>query len=98
MFGELRTPFPLFRPSADQMSVAVDVAKTRLRFRMPNWLGTFVSWFIGAVVFFRQPFSSGFDDLFGNVGDPRMIAMLHEHWFQTLRAKFLGQVPGFSIR
>ena len=51
-----------------------------------------VSWFVGALIFFRASFQSGFDKIAGNVGDARLIAVLHEHWVDVWNC-VLGAEP-----
>jgi hypothetical protein len=52
-------------------------------------------WLIGALVFFRRPFLSGFDGLTGDNGDARLIAVIHEHWFKVLRGEASWLSPNF---
>ena len=42
-------------------------------------------WVPGCLVFFRHGFTSGFDQITGDVGDTRMAIYLHEHWVEVLR-------------
>ena len=55
----------------------------------------FVTWFVGALIFFRASFESGFDKIAGNVGDARLIAVLHEHWLDVIRGQAAWRSPNF---
>lgn len=68
----LSAPRPARRPSARRGAV---VAAT---------LGT---WLAGALIFFWEQVTSGFDKLMGNDGDGRLIAYVHEHWYGVLRGR-----------
>ena len=44
-----------------------------------------IAWAFGALIFFRRAFFTGFDKIFGNVGDSRLLVLLHEHWIDVLQ-------------
>lgn len=52
-------------------------------------------WCVGAAVFFRSSVTSGFDKIMGNVGDARLIAVIHEHWLEVLRGDASWRSPAF---
>ncbi|MFC0242450.1 hypothetical protein [Rhodopseudomonas telluris] len=51
-----------------------------------------IAWAVGAGIAFRSALLSGFDVVFGNNGDGRLIVYLHEHLYEALRgrAEFLS--------
>jgi hypothetical protein len=64
----------------------------RLAVDAPWVLGT---WLLGALVFFREQWHSGFKWLMGNDGDTRLAAYLCEHWFQVFHGRASWLNPGF---
>ncbi|HWE53885.1 MAG TPA: hypothetical protein VG435_00130 [Acidimicrobiales bacterium] len=44
-------------------------------------------WLVGALVYFRDVWRSGFDHLMGNDGDTRLIAYICEHWFRAMHGQ-----------
>ena len=44
-------------------------------------------WALGATIYFRDWFVSGFDTLTGDRGDARLAIFLQEHWFRWIRRK-----------
>ena len=55
----------------------------------------FGTWLLGALVFFREQWDSGFKWLMGNDGDTRLAAYLCEHWFQVFHGQASWLNPGF---
>ena len=53
------------------------------------------TWMVGAVIFFRRSFASGFDGLSGDNGDWRLISVLHEHLFRAMRGTGSWTSPNF---
>ncbi len=56
---------------------------------------TVATWILGAGIFFRRSFASGFDGLSGDNGDWRLISVLHEHLFKALRGSGSWNNPNF---
>jgi hypothetical protein len=54
-----------------------------------------LAWLLGASVFFRAQWTSGFDRVMGNDGDPRLIVYLNEQWFLALRGAQPWRSPPF---
>jgi hypothetical protein len=52
-------------------------------------------WLAGALVFFREQWTSGFKWLMGNDGDTRLIAYLCEHWFRVFHGQGSWLNPTF---
>ena len=42
-------------------------------------------WMLGALVYFRRSFFTGFDKVMGDDGDGRLIVYIHEHWLRVFR-------------
>jgi hypothetical protein len=55
----------------------------------------FGTWLVGALVFFRQQWESGFTKLMGNDGDTRLAAYLCEHWFRVFHGQGSWLNPTF---
>jgi hypothetical protein len=55
----------------------------------------FAVWLVGAAVYFRDQWSSGFRLLMGNDGDTRLAAYLCEHWFQVIHGQASWLNPQF---
>lgn len=53
------------------------------RARVPGWIAGIATWAIGAIWFFRDPLTSGFDTITGDRGDARLVIFLHEHWWRV---------------
>lgn len=60
-----------------------------------RWAGALAAWLLGAMVFFRSTVFSGFDHLTGDIGDARLVALLHEHWLDVLRGHQSWRSPNF---
>jgi hypothetical protein len=58
-------------------------------------LWIFGVWLVGALVFFREQWDSGFKSLQGNDGDTRLAAYFAEHWFQVLHGQASWLNPSF---
>lgn len=55
-----------------------------------------VAWWVpGSLIFFRAALRSGFDKMFGDVGDNRLIVLYHEHWLQVVRGKVSWTSPNY---
>ena len=54
-------------------------------FASPVRRSSLATWMVGAIIFFRRSFASGFDGLSGDNGDWRLISVLHEHLFRAMR-------------
>ena len=52
-------------------------------------------WLAGALVFFRDQWTSGFNRLMGNDGDTRLIAYICEHWFRVFHGQDSWLSPAF---
>jgi hypothetical protein len=52
-------------------------------------------WFIGAAVFFRSQWTSGFRNVIGNDGDTRLLVYLLEHWFKVFQGDADWRDPAF---
>jgi hypothetical protein len=52
-------------------------------------------WAVGAAVFFRSQWTSGFRTIMGNNGDTRLIVYLFEHWYQVFQGHATWRDPGF---
>ena len=52
-------------------------------------------WLVGALVFFRDQWTSGFNRLMGNDGDTRLIAYVCEHWFRVFHGQDSLTSPPF---
>jgi hypothetical protein len=63
--------------------------------RSPFRRSTIATWILGAGIFFRRSFASGFDGLSGDNGDWRLISVLHEHLFKALRGSGSWNNPNF---
>ncbi len=66
-------------PTATASDNATQTATRRLTSALPILL-----YVIGALVFFRWQIFSGFDLIFGDVGDARLVTFLHEHIYRWL--------------
>lgn len=64
----------------------------RLAADVPWVLGT---WLVGAFLFFREQWDSGFKWLMGNDGDTRLAAYFCEHWFRVLHGQASWLNPAF---
>ncbi|MDO8391271.1 MAG: hypothetical protein Q7V57_12355 [Actinomycetota bacterium] len=71
----------------------VVVATTRVDWR--EWVAVVGAWAMGALVFFRDSVFSGFDHIIGDIGDARLIAVLHEHWLEVFRGRQPWRTPNF---
>jgi hypothetical protein len=54
-----------------------------------------LAWLLGAAWFFREQWTSGFNRVLGNDGDPRLIVYLNEQWFLVLRGSQPWRNPPF---
>jgi hypothetical protein len=82
--------------SSPQASAVTSVLRERLvRLRPSERVGAVLVWAAGVVVFFRASFRSGFDQIIGNSGDARLIAVLHEHWLKVARGESSWRSPNF---
>ena len=52
-------------------------------------------WVPGSLFFFRAAWRSGFDKMFGDIGDNRLIVLYHEHWLQVLRGQVSWTSPNY---
>ena len=52
-------------------------------------------WTVGAAVFFRSQWTSGFRSIMGNNGDTRLIVYLLEHWYQVFQGQAAWRDPAF---
>ena len=52
-------------------------------------------WLPGCFVFWRQAFTSGFDQITGDDGDSRLAIYLHEHWVEVTRGHVSWTSPPF---
>jgi len=52
-------------------------------------------WAVGAAVFFRSQWTSGFRTIMGNDGDTRLIVYLFEHWYQVFQGQTAWRDPAF---
>lgn len=52
-------------------------------------------WLVGAGVFFRAQWETGFRNLMGNSGDTSLIVYLLEHWFTVLHGRASWSSPAF---
>ncbi len=55
----------------------------------------FGTWLLGALVFFREQWDSGFKWLTGNNGDARLAVYLCEHWFRVFHGQASWLNPTF---
>lgn len=53
------------------------------------------AWLAGALVFFREQWTSGFNKLMGNDGDARLIVYVCEHWFRVFHGQASWRNPQF---
>lgn len=59
----------------------------------PDAAAILVVWLVGAAVFFRADWSSGFHNLLGDSHDSVLITYLLEHWFQAFHGQVAWQSP-----
>ena len=82
----------------EQADISAHAPKHRLdRQHRKLWesVATLGTWLIGALFFFSAQWTSGFDRLFGNVGDTRLQVYLSEQWFLVLRGAQPWRDPPF---
>lgn len=54
-----------------------------------------LAWALGVLVFFREPVFSGLEFISGDVGDARLIIVIHEHWFRVIQGLNIFSSPVF---
>ena len=97
----MRTTDDLLEPPLARSEAAERSRECSGETQCPNRSGhrdlvfAFMVWTIGALVFFRSAFGSGFDRIMGNAGDARLQVFGHEHWVQVLRGHESWTNPRF---
>lgn len=61
----------------------------------PSRLSVVLSVTAATAIFFRSTLLSWFDRLMGDDGDARLIALIHEHWFEVVRGRQSWRDPAF---
>lgn len=54
-----------------------------------------LAWTLGILVFFRGSVFSGFEFISGDIGDARLIIVIHEHWFRVIQGLNTFSSPMF---
>jgi hypothetical protein len=82
------------QPALDRRSVTRRSRRISPQTRRDTLIVAF-AWLLGAGVFFRDQWTSGFNRVLGNDGDPRLIVYLNEQWFLVLKGEQPWRSPPF---
>ncbi len=92
---DVRTDSRSTQPSESDSNGSSRPTPTPARWRLRNAIVICSAWLGFALVFFRHTWTSGFDNIIGNLGDARLAVYLNEHWYLVLSGRSSWLNPEF---
>src|SRR5580692_1265762 len=92
---DVRTDSRSIQPSESDSNGSSRPTPTPARWRLRNAIVICSAWLGFALVFFRHTWTSGFDNIIGNLGDARLAVYLNEHWYLVLSGRSSWLNPEF---